>query len=124
MYALVAQSGTTVLYHSWAGLAASMNNFHGAQHDSSACFANDLGTAAILECEELCSAHLIHKSMLTLVGFRTSNNKTIPRVTLDLFALVSGLVVKNKPLGLCPRCLQLVRTDPMWSHTLTNTCTC
>ena len=30
MYALGAQSGTTVLYHSWAGLAATMNKSHGA----------------------------------------------------------------------------------------------
>ena len=43
MYALGAQSGTTVLYHSCAGLAATMNKSQGAQQDSSACIANYLG---------------------------------------------------------------------------------
>ena len=36
MYALGAQSGTT--YHSWAGLAANMIKFHGAQQDCSVRF--------------------------------------------------------------------------------------
>ena len=46
MYALGAQSGTTVLHHSWrAGLAATMNKSHGAQQDSSARIANNLGKA-------------------------------------------------------------------------------
>ena len=45
MYALGAQSGTTVLYHSWAGLAATMNKSHGTQQDSSARIANYLGKA-------------------------------------------------------------------------------
>ena len=45
MYALRAQSGTTVLYHSWAGLTATMNKSHGAQQDSSARLANNLGKA-------------------------------------------------------------------------------
>ena len=43
MYALGAQSGTTVLYHPWVGLAATMNKSHGAQQDSSARIANNLG---------------------------------------------------------------------------------
>ena len=47
MYALGAQSGTNDLYHSWAGLAATINN-HGAQQDSGACFANNLGKAQAL----------------------------------------------------------------------------
>ena len=42
MYALGAKSGTTVLYHSWAGLAATINKYHGAQQDSSARIANYL----------------------------------------------------------------------------------
>ena len=41
MYALGAQSGTTVLYHSWASLAATMNKSHGTQQDSGACIANN-----------------------------------------------------------------------------------
>ena len=40
MYALRPQSGTTVLYHSWAGLVATMSKSHGAQQDSSARIAN------------------------------------------------------------------------------------
>ena len=40
MYALGAQNGTTVLYHSWAGLAATMNKSHGTQQDSSPRIAN------------------------------------------------------------------------------------
>ena len=82
MYALGPQSGTTVLYHSWAGLVATMSKSHGAQQDSSARIANKLGKAhdssLIPEGEELCSAHLIHTtSTLTLVGLQMSNNKTI-----------------------------------------------
>ena len=45
MYALETQSGTTELYHSWAGLTAMMTKFHGTQEDSSAWFYNDLGKA-------------------------------------------------------------------------------
>ena len=45
LYALVARSGTTVLYHSWAGLAVNMNISHGAQQDNSACIANYLDKA-------------------------------------------------------------------------------
>ena len=45
MHCRGAQSGTTVLYHSWAGLAATMNKSHCAQQDSSACIANYLGKA-------------------------------------------------------------------------------
>ena len=78
MYALGAQSGTTVLYHSWAGLAATMNKSHGAQQDSGARIANYLGKAhESSPTKELCSAHLICTiSALMLVGLRTSNNKT------------------------------------------------
>ena len=42
MYALGAQSGTTVLYDSWP---ATMNKSHGAHQDSSARIANYLGKA-------------------------------------------------------------------------------
>ena len=79
MYALEAASGTNELYHSWAGLVATMNKFHGAPQDSSTCLPNNLGKAhALPEGEEHCIAHLLYKTnTLTLVGLRTSNNKTI-----------------------------------------------
>ena len=51
--------GTNDLYHSWAGLAATMNN-HDVQQDSSACSANNLGKAlALPEGEEPYCARLI-----------------------------------------------------------------
>ena len=84
--ALGAQRGTNNLYHSWAGLAATMNN-HGVQQDSSACFTNSSGKGAIAlpEGEELYYVRLICTTIiLTPVGLQTSNNNTINNAWLLL----------------------------------------
>ena len=81
-------SGTNDLYHSWAGLASTVDDkFHGAHRDSSACFANNLGKVhAPPEGEEQSSAHLIYTtSTLTLVGLQTKQLTTPTYINLRFF---------------------------------------
>ena len=114
MYALRAQSGTTVLYHSWAGLVATMNKSHGAQQDSSARIANNLGkthdSSPTRRYRELCSAYLIYTtSTLTLVGLQRSNNKTI-----NVSLLVKHWICPHLlPVSLLKIDHKLVCTNPM-----------